>query len=86
MEHLINPDIVVEKCRRILKPGGIFLAHVPVDDKEIDNVDHYHFFSIESISYLFKKYFYHIKYKLDCYDNYAINDKSSVITMIGCKS
>lgn len=48
VEHLRNPLEVTKNLGECLKKGGVLLMHVPVDDAEFGNMDHYHFFTKES--------------------------------------
>lgn len=48
LEHLMDPARVVLRCFGWLAPGGKLLFEVPVGDDEIDNMDHFHFFSSAS--------------------------------------
>jgi len=58
MEHLVDPDFVLEKICKFAKPNGKILLHIPIEDKLIDYVDHdhYHFFTPKSLRYLMEKY------------------------------
>lgn len=56
-EHLVDPLNVLYKCRKLLKKGGRILIEVPIDDNELDNEDHLHFFSQKSGLLMFKKVF-----------------------------
>jgi 2-polyprenyl-3-methyl-5-hydroxy-6-metoxy-1,4-benzoquinol methylase len=47
-EHLRNPLDVIKNLSTLLSPGGVMLLHVPIDDLEFGNVDHYHFFTNDS--------------------------------------
>ena len=48
VEHLIDPKGLFNSLVKMLNPGGYILLHVPVNDSEYDNMDHFHFFSDES--------------------------------------
>jgi SAM-dependent methyltransferase len=56
-EHLVDPAAVVRQCGTWLKQGGRFLLELPCDDKEIDNLDHLHFFSPKSAALMLKAIF-----------------------------
>ena len=66
-EHLVYPRKALEICANALKHGGKLLLNVPIDDGEFGNLDHYHFFSLESITYLMQQYFVDVNYKIDTY-------------------
>ena len=48
LEHLRNPLEVMICLSSMLSHNGYMLMHVPIDDQEISNNDHLHFFSNES--------------------------------------
>ena len=48
VEHLIDPKSLFKSLANMLNPHGYILLHVPVNDAEYDNMDHFHFFSDES--------------------------------------
>ena len=52
LEHLVDPADTVRRCHRWLAPGGKLFFEVPLGDEEIDNLDHFHFFSVLSASKL----------------------------------
>ena len=56
MEHLVDPVFVLEKLCKFAKPNGKIFLHIPIDDVEFDNLDHYHFFSIKSLRHLMSEY------------------------------
>lgn len=60
-EHMVDPCAATEKCFGLLQPGGIFFIEVPHGPKEYLNIDHLHFFSLESVRRLVKKRFVEIQ-------------------------
>jgi 2-polyprenyl-3-methyl-5-hydroxy-6-metoxy-1,4-benzoquinol methylase len=48
VEHLRDPLDVMKNLSTLLSPGGVMLLHVPIDDQELGNMDHYHFFTNDS--------------------------------------
>ncbi|MBR4694702.1 MAG: methyltransferase domain-containing protein [Selenomonadaceae bacterium] len=56
MEHLHDPLSVMENLSHMLMPNGIMLLHVPIDDQEFDNKDHFHFFTDKSCRVLMEKF------------------------------
>lgn len=48
VEHLRDPFTVMKNLSSMLNEGGVLLLHVPVDDLELGNMDHFHFFTNES--------------------------------------
>lgn len=56
-EHLIDPTSLVRRCHQWLAEGGKLLLEVPVGDDEIDNSDHFHFFSVASATRLLEEAF-----------------------------
>ena len=66
IEHLRDPLMVTRNLTHMLSPGGVLLMHVPVDDVELDNVEHYHFFSDDSCRKLMSFFTTDIK-SLDSY-------------------
>jgi 2-polyprenyl-3-methyl-5-hydroxy-6-metoxy-1,4-benzoquinol methylase len=48
VEHLRFPLEVMESLATMLAPDGQLLLHVPIDDQELGNTDHYHFFTNDS--------------------------------------
>lgn len=85
LEHLITPRDAIEKCAKSLKNGGNLCVYIPIDDKEENNIDHYHFFTTESLKYLFDQYFEDVKYSLLDYATANNNTMSSII-MVGTKN
>ncbi len=61
VEHLRDPYEVMKNLSGMLKDGGRLLLHVPVDDQEITNVDHFHFFTNESCIRLMESFTENIK-------------------------
>lgn len=84
LEHLVDPDFVLEKICKFAKPDGKILLHIPIEDKLIDHVghDHYHFFSPESLRYLMGKYTDVINDHISTYtsSNGSVN---AVMTILG---
>jgi len=72
LEHLVDPDFVLEKICKFAKPNGKIFLHIPTDDVEFDNLDHYHFFSSKSLRHLMSKYTNIIREDLATYK--TIND------------
>lgn len=56
IEHIRDPFSVMKNLSNMLKPGGVLLMHVPVDDQELSNMDHFHFFTNESCMCLMKQF------------------------------
>ena len=56
MEHLHDPLTVAAHLSSMLSPNGVFLLHVPVDDQELSNKDHFHFFSNDSCLHLMRQF------------------------------
>ena len=48
VEHLRNPKSVMDSLTQMLAPKGILLMHVPIDDAELSNSDHFQFFTDQS--------------------------------------
>ncbi len=61
VEHLRDPRMVFENLCTMLKEGGHMLLHVPVDDKELGNYDHFHFFTNVSCLKLMEQFTTDIK-------------------------
>ncbi len=55
VEHLRDPLAVMRGLADMLLPEGKLLLHVPVDDFELDNGDHFHFFTDESCRVLMEQ-------------------------------
>jgi SAM-dependent methyltransferase len=56
-EHLRNPLHATEKACHMLRPGGALLLEVPCDDDEMNNPDHFHFFTKSSLERLLDPFF-----------------------------
>lgn len=56
VEHLRNPLEIMGHLSNMLTKGGVLLMHVPVDDQEVGNADHFHFFSNKSCIKLMEEY------------------------------
>jgi len=84
LEHLVDPDFVLEKICKFAKPNGKIFLHIPIEDKLIDHIghDHYHFFTPESLRYLMGKYTNVIKDHISTFtsSNGAVN---AVMTILG---
>ena len=55
VEHLRDPLSVMRGLADMLLPNGKILLHVPVDDAELDNGDHFHFFTDKSCRVLMEQ-------------------------------
>jgi SAM-dependent methyltransferase len=75
VEHLHDPRAVMEKLVSLLKPNGQMLLHVPMDDMELSNMDHFHFFSHESCMRLMGLFTKDIHYD---FSRYAIHPEESM--------
>jgi len=84
LEHLVDPDFVLEKICKFAKPNGKILLHIPIEDKIIDYVghDHYHFFTPESLKYLMRKYTNVIKDHVSTFTS-ADGAVNAVMTILG---
>ena len=56
VEHLRDPQAVMKQLASLLKKGGKMLLHVPIDDQELNNADHFHFFSHKSCMNLMEQF------------------------------
>ena len=56
VEHLRDPLEVMGHLSSMLNVGGSMLLHVPVDDQELGNTDHFHFFTNKSCLRLMEQY------------------------------
>jgi 2-polyprenyl-3-methyl-5-hydroxy-6-metoxy-1,4-benzoquinol methylase len=82
MEHLVDPKFVLDRLRKLAKPGGKIFLHIPIDDKEVTNLDHYHFFSPLSMTYLMSLYTKVIKFDIRYYTR-ANGDVNAVGSILG---
>jgi SAM-dependent methyltransferase len=56
-EHLRSPARALAKAAAMLRPGGGILLEVPCDDDEMDNEDHFQFFTAQSLRRLLEAEF-----------------------------
>jgi len=84
LEHLRDPREVMKNLSEMLSPGGFLLMHVPVNDAEYDNTDHYHFFSHESCMKLMEMYTTDIRSDVSSYEISSGNVAASA-TYVGRK-
>lgn len=61
LEHLAHPVEVLERCFKMMKPGGKVILEVPFGIEEYLNVDHLHFFTETSLRLLLSKRFSSIR-------------------------
>lgn len=61
LEHLCDPLVALKKIWAALRPGGVVLLELPCDDDEMDNRDHFHFFSNKSLECLVRAYFSEVR-------------------------
>lgn len=66
-EHLVDPAIAGERAWRALKPGGVILLEVPCDDDELDNLDHFHFFTETSGARFLERWFDEVRVEPNAY-------------------
>ncbi|MCL2000958.1 MAG: class I SAM-dependent methyltransferase [Planctomycetes bacterium] len=85
MEHLNDPVYVAEKLAAYLKPGGKMLFMVPTGESEIDNLDHIHLFSRESLRVFMGKFTEVINERLQSYTT-PNGMTHEVITILGQKA
>ncbi|HHT9138680.1 MAG TPA: class I SAM-dependent methyltransferase [Candidatus Wunengus sp. YC60] len=86
LEHVENMVVLVYEIHRILKPGGIFLAHVPYFRSSWAHIDptHVRSFTINSMDYFVKgTYFYeNYRFRNEAFQKIEVfidNDYSSTI-------
>jgi SAM-dependent methyltransferase len=82
MEHLVNPRYVLEKVSKFVKPDGRIFLHIPIDDKELSNPDHYHFFCPLSMTYLMSRHTKIERFDIQYYRR-ANGDINAVGSIIG---
>jgi len=56
-EHLRDPLTTLARCKNLLKADGKILLELPVDEEELSNRDHLHFFSERSGKLMVEKVF-----------------------------
>lgn len=84
IEHLHDPRKVMGQLYDMLNEDGMLLMHVPVDDKELGNSDHFHFFSHESCMKLMEQYTEDIRSDFSSYS--IVKDVTAVAaTYVGRK-
>lgn len=84
VEHLRDPRYVMHGLVNMLLPDGKILLHVPVDDVELDNGDHFHFFSDDSCRTLMEQVSKNVTSDFSHYSKTAM--KSAVAaTYVGTK-
>lgn len=66
-EHLRDPAAALHKIWDALVPGGFVLLEVPCDDQELDNPDHFHFFTKQSLQALLAAEFSDVAILEHCY-------------------
>lgn len=84
-EHLVDPAIVAERAWRALKPGGSILLEVPCDDDELDNMDHFHFFTERSGTRFLDRWFDDVRIEPNMYMRGGVRCLGSLY-MIGRKA
>jgi len=67
LEHVRDPASVVAHAAAMLRQGGCILIEVPCDDQEMNNPDHLHFFSKQSLAYILRKHFDALKLRPGTY-------------------
>jgi SAM-dependent methyltransferase len=85
LEHLTDVARAVEKFYQILNSGGKVVVEVPFGPEEYDNLEHFHFFSIESARCLFEKCFKNIEIRESDYLT-ASNIKCGAYYLVAEKS
>lgn len=89
VEHLRDPRNVMEKLGGMLKDTGIMLMHVPVDDREFGNPDHFHFFTEKSCTTLMELITRNIRSDVLFYNNNKENCNNGIkmvaATFVGIK-
>ena len=85
MEHLRDPMGVMKKLGTMLSDGGRMLLHIPMNDDEYGNPDHFHFFSDASCRKLMEAITVDIQ---SDFTQYAIHEgaKAQAATYVGRKS
>lgn len=84
VEHLRNPLEIMKDLVKMLNDDGIMLMHVPIDDQEFDNADHYHFFTKESGIKLLENIVKNVKCDVSYY-NINESTQAAAGTFIGVK-
>jgi 2-polyprenyl-3-methyl-5-hydroxy-6-metoxy-1,4-benzoquinol methylase len=82
MEHLVDTDRILDRLCKFSKCGGKIFLHIPIDDNELTNPDHYHFFSPLSMTYLMSKYTDIMKFDIQYY-RCSNGDLSAVGSILG---
>lgn len=83
-EHLVDPALVAERAWRALKPGGRMMLEVPCDDDELDNLDHFHFFTESSGARFLDRWFDEVEVVPNSYNRGGIKKLGSLY-LIGRK-
>ncbi len=85
VEHLRNPLEVMQSLSTMLSPDGIMLLHVPTDDQELTNPDHYHFFTNDSCLKLMEQITTDIRSDFVYYQIRSTGSAATAATYVGRK-
>ncbi|MCQ2498090.1 MAG: class I SAM-dependent methyltransferase [Lachnospiraceae bacterium] len=79
IEHLHYPLEVLKNLEKMLNVGGKMLMHIPIDDIELSNTDHFHFFTKQSAIKLMEEVVKEVEVNTSYYN---ISETESVIVGI----